>query len=481
LTVEESIRYSLRLLDWPESGHGARLERLLAETGLEALRDRRVGRLSGGQLRRMALALELVAEPELLLCDEVTAGLDPESEESILDLIRSLVDGYGKTTVNVIHNLHHLHRFDWILVLDGGRKIFEGDFPAFRSWFGLEEPVRLFRLLGESRDSADWPGRWRDREAHSEPEGRGPAPPPEPQRETSPRAEPGGGTARPAGVVRQAGTLLRRRGRLFLRDRGYLALAAAITVGFPLLVVVFALDGLPQLTRFALDSGLGGLDRLQGELAFAREAADLGSLVSSLILFQVVLLTLTGSGNGAHEIAPEADLFFQESLRGLRPGPYCFEKIVFTGGIAAVQGLAMAVIVKTVVGFPGSWPVQAGALVLVSLALGWLALGFSAWMKSGEKASLLAVYVVGFQLPFSGIVLTLPEPFAEIVRLVISTYWGWAAYLGAFRETGLYDAVVFLNGETAPPVGLSLLVLSLHALLAILLVFSGVGRRRGFA
>ncbi len=467
LTVGESIRYSLRLLDIAPAAADRRLEHLLAETGLAGLRDSLVGRLSGGQLRRMALALELVADPSLLFCDEVTAGLDPESETGILDLIRGLVDEQGKTTVNVIHNLHHLHRFDWIVVLDAGRKIFEGDFAAFREWFDLENPVLLFRLLGETRGTRDRAGEWLASGMDPAWEEEASAGREDPAAESRPG---------PAGPLRQAATLLGRRWRLFLRDRGYLLLTGAITFGFPLLVVIFALDGIPQLTRLSLDPDLGALGRLRGELAFAKEAAELGSLVSSLILFQVVLLTLTGGNNGAREIAPEADLFFQESLRGLRAAPYCVEKLVFTGCVAVVQGLAMTVIVKSVVHFPGSLLTQAATLCLVSVALSWLALGFSAWMKSGEKASLLAVYVVGFQLPLSGIVLTLPEPFTEIVRSVITTYWGWSAYLSSFRDTGLYDAAVFVGGEAVPRVGPALLVLSIHALSALVLVISGVTR-----
>jgi len=333
-------------------------------------------------------------------------------------------------------------------------------------------------MLGNSHGNVDWVTRWRQEAAGPGSDER--------QGEVSPESASAGAEAsspmprpHPASAFRQTGTLLRRRALLFFRDRGYLFLTAAITIGFPFLVVIFALDGIPQLSRMSMDSGLGLIENLQGKIAFTKEAADLGSLVSSLILFQVVLLTLTGSNNGAREIASESDLFLQETLRGLKGGPYCLEKIVFTGAVAVVQGLAMTLIVKPVVHFPGSFWIQAATLVLVSLALSWLALGFSAWMKSGEKASLLSVYVVGFQLPLSGIVLTLPEPFNEAVRTVITTYWGWASYLGSFRDTGLYDAAAMVTGESIPAVGLSLLILGIHAAAAVLLVLSGVARNRG--
>jgi len=477
LTVRESIDYSLRILGQSPDVREKEVVRILEETGLSSLKDQLVRRLSGGQLRRMALALELAPDPELLFCDEVTAGLDPESEEMILDLIRNLVVGYGKTTVNVIHNLHHLQRFDWIVVLEKGKVLFQGDFAQFSAWFSLEQSVHLFRLLEESAGTLNWEEKWRNE---------GESATGNESLDKDLRAREEASTLDPKGLERkdypsirpsffsQTGALLHRRATLFLRDRGFLWLTIAISLGFPVLVILFALDGIPQLERFSLAPDIGLFEQLRGQIAYGREAAVLGSLVSSLILFQVVLLTLTGSNNGAREISGERDLLLQESLRGLRPGPYCTEKLLFTGIIAVVQGSIMTVLVKVVCHFPGSWLVQCTTLILVSLALSWLALGFSAWMKSSEKASLLAVYIVGFQLPLSGIVLALPEPFTDVLRMVITTYWGWAAYLAAFRDSGLYDAAVYVTNESVPVIGLSLFMLFLHVIGAAILVIGGV-------
>src|SRR6202012_396197 len=86
LTVLESARFALRLRVAGLSGSQRRdrIDQVLQEVGLGAFADRQVKALSGGQRRRLALALELLSHPSLLLCDEVTSGLDPRSEDEIV-------------------------------------------------------------------------------------------------------------------------------------------------------------------------------------------------------------------------------------------------------------------------------------------------------------------------------------------------------------------------------------------------------------
>ena len=86
LTVDESIEAAtrLRVRTTGSADLDARIDRALEETGLAAIADRPVKVLSGGQKRRLGLAMELVSDPKILLCDEVTSGLDPRSERDTL-------------------------------------------------------------------------------------------------------------------------------------------------------------------------------------------------------------------------------------------------------------------------------------------------------------------------------------------------------------------------------------------------------------
>src|SRR5687767_4141072 len=83
LTVWESVEdaFRLRVSGFDRDAQEERIHKILRDVGLDEIADRRVGVLSGGQKRRLALALEMVSSPRLLLCDEVTSGLDPKAED----------------------------------------------------------------------------------------------------------------------------------------------------------------------------------------------------------------------------------------------------------------------------------------------------------------------------------------------------------------------------------------------------------------
>jgi ABC transport system ATP-binding/permease protein len=261
--------------------------------------------------------------------------------------------------------------------------------------------------------------------------------------------------------------LLARRAQLFLRDRGHLALTAALTFGFPLLVVIFALGGLPQVQGLSLQPSGSILDQLLDRVSYQSELLRVGSLVSGLVMFQAILLTLMGANNGAREIAGERTLWEKERLAGLRPSAYAAAKAIFVLGLCAAQGLWMTAFVKLVCGFPGDWATQASALMLCTAAMGATALAISALAANAEKASLLSTYLVGFQLPLSGVVLALPEKVADFCQPLIAAFWGWSGYLDAMRDTAQYDAVFKTTSATAHGPGLVALALGLHLLVAL--------------
>jgi len=272
---------------------------------------------------------------------------------------------------------------------------------------------------------------------------------------------------------------MRRRFLLFGRDTGYLWLFTVLTLGFPCVVVVFALGGLPELEGLALIKSGSYVEELEENLRFRMEAAETASLATGLILFQVVLLALMGANNGAREVADERAIFEKEKLAGLKPSAYVASKLFFTGSLALFQGLWMTVFVKVICQFPGGFVPQALALSLGCLAMTWVCLGLSAVLSSGDRASLLSIYLVGFQLPLSGIVLALPEAFVWILRPLITAYWSWAGYLSAMKDYRVYDAYRLQDAGWLPDSGGAVLVLALQAAVGLALVFRGCLRNRG--
>ena len=99
----------------------------------------------------------------------------------------------------------------------------------------------------------------------------------------------------------------------------------------------------------------------------------------------------------------------------------------------------------------------------------------------GRHASLdrlLSVYLVGFQLPLSGIVLALPDGLVNLCRPFITAYWAWAGYFATMIDTRLYDAFRLESNELIPNTGLASCILGLHAACGVFLVFYGCIQKR---
>ncbi|WPJ97977.1 ATP-binding cassette domain-containing protein [Coraliomargarita algicola] len=461
LSVAEALCYALDLCVRDGVVKLSRLDEILRRIGLSEHRDKRVSDLSGGQLRRLGLGLELVGDPQCMVCDEVTSGLDPRSEDQILAVLEGLRDERGKTFICIIHNLAKLDVFDWITVVYEGAVVFQGSLDALNAYFNIPDALHLYDRLNE-HPIEYWRTRWGEELVCFE------------SLEAIDAV-----VAPPApSALAQTWTLLKRRALLFKRDRGYWLLTLGITLGFPLLVTIFAWDGIPQLRGLAMGAGGGALEQMEASLRYRVDALEMASLVTGLILFQVILLTLMGSNNGAREIAAERQIFEKERFAGLSAGAYASSKLIFASLIAVVQGLWMMGFVKYICEFPGASLPQAGVLVLSCVSMTAVCLGFSAIFNSADKASLLSVYLVGFQLPLSGIVLALPDMLVWLCRPFINAYWGWAGYFGSMRATRLYDAYRVDSNEWIPAPALAASVLLLHFVLGAVMVFWGCQRKR---
>ena len=524
LTVWESVESALRLrvsgLDLDEQGE--RLERILREVGLEEISDREVRVLSGGQKRRLAMALEMVSSPHLLLCDEVTSGLDPKAEDEIAKLMHALSRRDDRIVLSVTHSLRHLALYDSIVVLYQGHVAYHGPAQFLYHYFNVEKPEELFPRLAQ-RKAEDWHRSWQkhrnayyaesrldgdeaadavaledvtarpaDENAEAKkrledlmkkaqadddddaPDEVGDSEGKKPRRKKQPPAKHEGTPS----ALTQFGVLLARRWKIFFRDRGGLWLQFALLIGFPILVVIFALDGLPQIKN--LNGVVSGnfLEQMKNELVQKQELSRTGSLVSGLVMFQVILLALMGSNNAAREIAGERLIFEKEKFSGVRPSAYVASKAVFLGALVLVQSVWMGVFVHVIVQFQGSLATQITLLTLVNASLTSVCLGLSSLMKTAEQASLVSVYLVGFQLPLSGAVLALPKALSMLTQPFIASYWGWSGFIQTMRDTRFYEAVLTVTQTTPAQVPLCIWWLACHVLLGLLLAYTGCKNSR---
>ena len=459
--IEDAIR--LRSAGLSREEVDARVDNVLLEVGMLEIAEKRVEVLSGGQRRRLALGMELVSSPDLLLCDEVTSGLDPRAEDEITELMRA-VALKGRMVLNITHSLKHLSSHTSVIVLMRGRLVYHAAPEHLLFYFGVDHAEDLYPRLA-SRKPEEWAQSWeKRRDSYYKLEDEVPS---EKDATSAPQ------TAVQVSWIAQAGVLLSRRWKLFCRDSGQVKLQFALMLGFPCLVVVFALKGLPAL-RAAAELPEDPLKQMVADFTAKLEYLRVGGMVSGLIMFQVVLLTLMGANNAAREVAGERLILEKEKFSGLSPLAFVVSRMVFLVALVGVQSVWMSLFVNSVVRMPGNLTTQTLLLFLVNAAMTSVSLGISALMKTAEQSSLVSVYFVGFQLPLSGAVLALPEWLGKLTRPLIASYWGWSGYLQTLQDTRFYNAVVSMTQTPLMPIAAVAWVLGFQILLGLTMAYVGV-------
>jgi hypothetical protein len=180
-----------------------------------------------------------------------------------------------------------------------------------------------------------------------------------------------------------------------------------------------------------------------------------------------------GANNSGREIAGERLIFEKEKLSGLRCSSYIASKAVFLFLLVAAQSAWMGLFVHFVCGFPGDLGAQLFFLLLVNGAMTSICLGVSAWMATAEQASLVSIYLVGFQLPLSGAVLALPDWIGTLVRPFISAYWSWSGVLQTLRLERYYDIVKMVAQTQLSVAPLCAWILLAHIVLGLFLAWAG--------
>ena len=478
LTVDESVeaatRLRVRCRDTAELDQ--RIDQVLEETGLSPISDRQVKVLSGGQKRRLGLAMELVSDPKLLLCDEVTSGLDPRSEREIVRLLHDLSRKDGRIVLSVTHSLAHLELYDSILVLHEGRVAFHGPPERLTHYFSVTDTEEVYPRLA-TQPSERWHDSWqKHRDSYQKmmektrallvTSGDLPTPAPaEAELTEAPRLP---------GFFSQFATLLSRRWRIFFRDRGQVFLQLAIIVCFPILVTIFSDKASGNIRRFS-DTRQSERAEIEEKILVSSDQAKVGSAISGIIMFQVVLLSLMGSNNSAREIAGERPIYEKEKFGGLRPTAYLASKVAFLACLVIGQSLWMAFFVNFFGTFRGDFIQHAGFLLLVNAAMTAVCLAISSLMRTAEQASLLSIYLVGFQLPLSGAVLALPENIEAFTRPFISAYWAWSGSVEALQPQ-VYNAVKSVIDTSLSAQEICFYALGAHIAVALIATWAGARR-----
>jgi len=145
LTVEQNVAFPLQhhKKEMSKSEQADRVKKLLTEVGMEGNLEKMPSDISGGMQKRVGLARALALEPDILLLDEPTAGLDPISSGEIDDLVLKLQEEHHMASIVVTHDLHSAKTIaDRLALLNEGNVVIEGNFEDLQK--SDDEFVREF-------------------------------------------------------------------------------------------------------------------------------------------------------------------------------------------------------------------------------------------------------------------------------------------------------------------------------------------------
>lgn len=133
MTVFENVAFPLREhTDWSEGKIISEVDEVLTKLGLPKPYDKFPSEISGGMKKRVGIARAIVRRPEILLYDEPTTGLDPETRQTVDELIEKIKTEFKLTSIVISHDIPSALRLaDQIVFLDGGKAVFSGSPEEF--------------------------------------------------------------------------------------------------------------------------------------------------------------------------------------------------------------------------------------------------------------------------------------------------------------------------------------------------------------
>ncbi len=393
LTVKKALKYAAKLrfpADTTAAERDARIDEVLRELKLDIHKDKKVTSLSGGQRKRVSVALELLTKPSLIFLDEPTSGLDPGMDRDVMQLLRGLADD-GRTVLVVTHSVAELATCDKLLVMaPGGSVAYFGPPEEALNFFGYDTWADVFSAFENYRDY-DWAGRWKGSQHYQMYAADLDAVAPQsvqvpPMQAMKP--------PKPQGWMSQFVTLVRRYTSVIASDKGFLAL----------MVILPAVLGAVSLLIDA-DKGL-----LPNPANPQTGRIIPNGTATTVLLILAVGACFAGAANSVRELIKERVIYERERATGLSRSAYLMSKVFVLGLITVFQGLLVGVIGFASREIPEEGLVL-GGMTLVELSLPIMALGFTSMMfglvisslvKTAEKTMPLLVMFAIIQVVFTG-------------------------------------------------------------------------------
>ena len=413
LTVANALRYAARLRLPPDTSAQEierRVDQVLQRVEMVGQKDQVITSLSGGQRKRVSIAVELLAEPNLFFLDEPTSGLDPGLEKKMMHTLRRLADG-GRTVVLVTHATANIVQCDHVCFLSQGRMVYFGPPVEAFQFFGVTSGdfADIYDQLDDPdpaqarQKAAQWEQRFRqspqyhqyvaDRQRTlpqvKDEAARAPA-------RKRPRVNP----------LRQFFVLARRYLDVILHDRLVFTVLLAVMPAIGLMLLLIS-----EPNWLTGDTPAQIQQQLAAELEAGEQSATYTIMDSSqLLLFMHALASvMLGLFAGSYEIAKESSIYRRERMVTLRLLPYLASKVAVLGGFAMIQCLLFLLVISLKVNLPDTgvllpaWLEMYVTLVVGTLAAIVMGLFISSLVPNTNAVIYVVLGMLFFQTIFAGV------------------------------------------------------------------------------
>ncbi|HSQ42991.1 MAG TPA: ATP-binding cassette domain-containing protein [Fibrobacteraceae bacterium] len=393
LTVEENLRNVLRLAlpsDHSKTEQEELLSQMLCRMGLDSVRHSIASLLSGGERRRVALAMALFPAPGILFLDEPFAGLDPHNTEQLASWFRQL-SWSGQTLVVTTHDYAILPQVDKILILHEGFLTFSGTPEEASRFFNADKPEEILKRLHERGGDA-WSQAYQRTHSGYLPE----APPP----------------PLPLLLIRRRNgfsVIWTRFWKNLIRDRGrFLTVLLQPLIIGGLLALIFQPASSLWIAAFAIN----------------------------------LCANWFGMADSIREVIQEKDLLQQEMRQGLSPLGWLSAKWSGASLLAWFQTIFCAVILLNRMNVDFSlaiWISLSGILVCAVAPAVSAGLAASYWARTSGQANALLPLLLIPQLMFSGILAPLDQmhPIGKTIAQALWSFWNQKSLQNALMQLSI--------------------------------------------
>ena len=412
LTVYQCLYYAARLrMEAPAKAQiEEKIKQVLDQLNISHIRDNRIGKISGGQRKRVCIAVELLTDPLILFLDEPTSPLDPQTIAEFMEILKGLT-AQGTTVIMVTHKPEDLHYMDNALFLaEGGHVVYHGPANRYTEYFKVQTPVEVYASISGPK-AEQWINQHRQHQSSGH------------TVEITSRNH----SRLRANPIAQFWWLSVRYLNIKTNDRTntiFMVLQAPIIA----LLIWMIFDHLTQPVLFLM--------------------------AISGIWF--------GTNNAAREIVGEKHIFARERMFNLQLFPYISSKLAILGLFSVIQAISFTLIILA--GYAEDTPALVSPvmvivwMVTITVVATLLGLLLSAIVSSTERVMTFVPLALIPQIMLAGVVTPITSPMVEWISYGTISRWGTEGftslqgdlYINELQPSGELDTAGVMIMDTVP-------------------------------